>query len=45
VRSVLKAAAKLNRLSLFLRVIAMLPASNGPQGSRPWSAAVLLARM
>ena len=44
VSSMLKAARKLNRLPLFLRMIAMLPESNGPQGSRPWSAVCLLAK-
>jgi len=44
VRSLLKAARRLGRLPLFLRLMAMLPESNGPQGSRPWSAAVLLER-
>jgi methyltransferase (TIGR00027 family) len=44
VSSMLKAARKLNRLPLFLRMIAMLPDSTGPQGSRPWSAVCLLAK-
>jgi methyltransferase (TIGR00027 family) len=44
VSSVLKAARKLSRLPLFLRMIAMLPESNGPQGSRPWSAVCLLEK-
>jgi hypothetical protein len=44
VRSMLKTARKLNRLPLFLRMIAMLPESNGPQGSRPWSAVCLLEK-
>jgi methyltransferase (TIGR00027 family) len=44
VRSILKAAAKLERLPLMLRMFAMLPESAGPQGSRPWSAVCLLNR-
>ncbi len=38
VHSFLKAAARLKRLSLGMRILAMLPESNGAQGSRPWSA-------
>src|SRR5436190_4362148 len=37
VASMLKTAHKLNRLPPFLRILAMLPESKGPQGSRPWS--------
>lgn len=44
VRSILKAASKLERLPLVLRMFAMLPESSGPQGSRPWSAVCLLHR-
>lgn len=44
VRSLLKAARRLNRLPLFLRLMAMLPESSGAQGSRPWSAVCLLDR-
>ena len=44
VSSMLKTARKLNRLPVFLRMLAMLPESHGPQGSRPWSAVCLLAR-
>jgi methyltransferase (TIGR00027 family) len=44
VRPLIKAAAKLERLPLALRMFATLPDSDGPQGSRPWSAACLLAR-
>ncbi len=43
VRSLLKTAAKLKRLSLFLRLVSLLPDSSGAQGSRPWSAVCLLA--
>ena len=45
VKSMLKAAAKLDRLSFKFRMFAMLPEPSGPQGSRPWSGACLLARM
>jgi methyltransferase (TIGR00027 family) len=44
VRSLLKTAARLGRLPLALRVMAMLPESSGAQGSRPWSAVVHLTR-
>ncbi len=42
VQSMLKTAAKLKRLPFRLRLAALLPDSNGPQGSRPWSAVVRL---
>ena len=44
VRSILKAAAKLGRLSIGMRMLAMLPESDGAQDSRPWSAVCLFAR-
>ena len=44
VRSLLKAAAKMGRLPLAMRMFAMLPESDGAQGSRPWSAVCLFAR-
>jgi methyltransferase (TIGR00027 family) len=44
VRSIMKTAAKLERLPLTLRMFSMLPESSGAQGSRPWSAVCLLAR-
>jgi methyltransferase (TIGR00027 family) len=44
VKSILKTAGKLGRLPLALRMMAMLPESTGAQGSRPWSAVVLLQR-
>lgn len=44
IRPLLKAAAKLGRLPLALRMFAMLPDSDGEQGSRPWSAVCLYAR-
>ena len=44
VRSLLKTAAKMGRLPLAMRMFAMLPESDGAQGSRPWSAVCLFAR-
>jgi methyltransferase (TIGR00027 family) len=44
VQSLLKTAAKLKRLSLVMRLLAMLPASNGRQGSRPWGGVCLLGK-
>jgi methyltransferase (TIGR00027 family) len=44
VLSPLKAAARLKRLSLGMRLVAMLPESTGAQGSRPWSGVCLLAK-
>jgi methyltransferase (TIGR00027 family) len=44
VRSLLKTAAKLGRLPLAMRMFAMLPESDGAQGSRPWSAVCLLQK-
>ncbi len=44
VRTVLRAAARLKRLSFWMRLLAKLPESPGKQGARPWGAACLLAR-
>lgn len=44
VASPLKTAAKFKRLSFGMRLAAMLPASNGRQGSRPWSGICLLGK-
>lgn len=44
VRSMLKTAAKLGRLPMLLRMLALLPESAGAQGSRPWAAVCLLSR-
>jgi methyltransferase (TIGR00027 family) len=44
VRSMLKTAATLKRLSLLFRMLALLPDSTGAQGSRPWSAVCLLTK-
>lgn len=45
VYSMLKTAAKINRLPFGMRLLALLPESNGRQGSRPWGAACRLSRM
>ena len=45
VYSMLKTAAKINRLPFGMRLLALLPESNGRQGSRPWGAACRLTRM
>lgn len=44
VRSPLKAAARFKRLSFGMRILSLLPESNGRQGSRPWSGICLLAK-
>ena len=44
VQSILKTAHKLKRLPLMMRMFAMLPESDGPQGERPWSGVILLRR-
>jgi len=44
VRSILKTAARLKRLTFWMRLAALMPESKGRQGSRPWSAVCLLAR-
>ncbi|MGZ4896549.1 MAG: class I SAM-dependent methyltransferase [Candidatus Angelobacter sp.] len=45
VYSMMKTAAKIKRLPFFLRLVALLPESNGRQGSRPWGAVCHLTRM
>lgn len=45
VRSPLKTAARLKRLSFGMWLLSLLPQSNGRQGSRPWSGICLLARL
>lgn len=45
VYSMLKTAAKIKRLPFGLRLLALLPESNGRQGSRPWGAVCRLTRM
>ena len=45
VYSMLKTAAKIKRLPFGLRLVALLPESNGRQGSRPWGAVVRLTRI
>ena len=42
VRSMLKTAAKLERLPFMLRMFSMLPDSTGAQGSQPWAGVCLL---
>ncbi|HTU34977.1 MAG TPA: SAM-dependent methyltransferase [Candidatus Acidoferrum sp.] len=42
VRSMLKTAAKLKRLSPWMSLISLMPESKGKQGSRPWSGVCLL---
>jgi hypothetical protein len=44
VRSLLQTARRQGRLSLMMRLLALLPESNGRQGSRPWSGVCLLAK-
>jgi hypothetical protein len=44
VHSLIKAAARIKRLSFFMRIMAMLPESNGKQGKQPWSAICLFAK-
>jgi methyltransferase (TIGR00027 family) len=44
VYSMLKTAAHLKRLSFGMRLLALLPESNGRQGSRPWGGVCLFER-
>jgi methyltransferase (TIGR00027 family) len=44
VRSMLKAAARLKRLTLGMRLLALLPESQAKMGARPWSGVCLLRR-
>jgi len=44
VRNPLKTAGRLKRLSFGMWLASLLPASNGAQGSRPWSGICLLAK-
>jgi methyltransferase (TIGR00027 family) len=44
VRSPLKTAARFKRLSFGMRLLSLLPQSNGRQGSRPWSGICLFAK-
>ena len=44
VQTLLKSAARLKRLSFWMRILAILPESTGKQGSRPWGGVCLLAR-
>jgi methyltransferase (TIGR00027 family) len=45
VRSPLKTAARFKRLSFGMRLLSLLPQSNGRQGSRPWSGICLFAKL
>jgi methyltransferase (TIGR00027 family) len=45
VYSMLKTAARIKRLPFFLRLMSLLPESNGRQGSRQWGAVCHLTRM
>jgi methyltransferase (TIGR00027 family) len=45
VYSMLKTAARIKRLPFFLRLMSLLPESNGRQGSRPWGAVCHLTRL
>ena len=45
VRSLLKTAAQLNRLTFLFRLFALLPESSGRQGSRPWAGVCLLEKV
>lgn len=44
VHSILKWAAKKRRISFLMRLVALLPESQGRQGSHPWGAVCLLER-
>lgn len=44
VRSMLKTAARLKRVSTFMRLMALLPESKGRQGRRPWAGICLLTK-
>ena len=44
VESMLRTAARLRRVGFFFRLMSKLPESKGAQGSRPWSAMVLLGK-
>lgn len=45
VYSMIKTAAKIKRLSFGMRLLSLLPESNGRQGSRPWGGVCRLTRM
>jgi hypothetical protein len=44
IRSLLKTAARLKRLTLWMRILSLLPESHGRQGNRPWAAVCLMER-
>jgi O-methyltransferase involved in polyketide biosynthesis len=45
VHSMLHTAGRLKRLRFWLRLLAMFPESNGPQGSRPWGGVCLYEKV
>jgi hypothetical protein len=45
VKALLKFAARLNRLSFLLRLIALLPENEKSRRNRPWSGACLFANL
>jgi methyltransferase (TIGR00027 family) len=45
VRSMIKTAARLKRLSPWMRLLSLFPESSGEQGSRPWSGICLMERI
>lgn len=44
IRGFLREAARVKRVSLWMRLLALLPESNGRQGKRPWAAACLFEK-
>lgn len=44
VHGLLKTASRIKRLPLWMRPLALLPESRGPQGSRPWGGVCLVAK-
>jgi O-methyltransferase involved in polyketide biosynthesis len=44
VHSMLHTAGRLKRLPFLMRILAKLPESNGPQGSRPWGGVCLYSK-
>ena len=44
VHSILRWAAKMKRVSFLMRLVALLPESQGRQGSHPWGGVCLMER-
>jgi hypothetical protein len=44
IRPIHKTAAELNRINFWMKLLAMLPDSEGRQGQKPWAAVCLLER-